>query len=357
MPDPAPLTVVTPYGRDGASSRVRVLGWLDRLSEPAEVHAYLGTRDLSAGTIARHPGRVVTGELALRRLATHKGGSLLLHREASPLSAGGLEESLLRNAALGIYDIDDALQWDWGMGRRLRRILPKAPKTLRTARAADRIIAGNPLLADWATSWAPDVRVIPSCVEPDLYTTKSSYEVHDPPLIGWIGSANTEKYLRDLEAPLFRLHHRLGARLVVLGSVPGHLGRLEQMVDRMAWSEQAARSETHRWDVGIMPLPDRLYERGKCGYKLLQYGAAGVPPVGSPVGMNVQILTAMGAAAPTGPDHWYSALAELIEGPREGRERLGRQAREVVDTQFSFSSWESEWRSAVGLPQWAGART
>ena len=341
--------VVTPYGRKAGSSRVRVFEWLDRIAETRVVSSYISHHNASASEVVRQPVAVVAAERRLRRMAAQPAERLLLHREASPLSRGSLERSLLSSSGFSIYDFDDALQWDWGAGSRLRRIAPKAPKTLISAQAADRVVAGNPVLAEWAADHCRDVVMIPSCVAPDRYSRKTDYTVHDPPRLGWIGSAGNETYLRVVESTLLEVHRRTGARLTLIGTTRRTLGDLEDMIDRVAWSESTQYALLSELDIGLAPVPDGLYTRGKSGYKLLQYGAAGTPVVASPVGVNREILSALHMPAPESADEWADAILDLLTQPVEARAALGRRAREVTELRYSFDAWLPAWRDAMGL--------
>ena len=343
------IYVVTPYGRKGGSSRVRVFEWLDRIAEPRVVSSYISHHNAHASEVAKHPAAVVAAERRLRRMAAQPPERLLLHREASPLSRGALERSLLSSAAFSVYDFDDALQWDWGAGGRLRRIAPKAPKTLISAQTADRVVAGNPVLAEWAVSHCRDVVMIPSCVAPDRYNRKTDYTLGDPPRLGWIGSAGNESYLQLVAPALREVHRRTGARLTLIGTTRPTLGNLEEMIDRVAWSESVQYALLSEVDVGLAPVPDRPYERGKSGYKLLQYAAAGTPMVASPIGVNHEILSALQMPAPEAADDWGDAILDLLTRPVEARAALGRRAREVTELRYSFDAWLPRWREAMGL--------
>ena len=349
------IYAVTPYGRDGPSSRVRVFEWLDRIAEPRVVSSYISHRNASPSELARHPIAVAAAERRLRWIAAQGPERLLLHREASPLSRGALERRLLSSSAFSIYDFDDALQWDWGAGGRLRRIAPKAPKALVAAQTADRVVAGNPQLADWAADHNRDVVMIPSCVDPARYRRKTDYVVGDPPRLGWIGSADNEVYLNLVAPALQEVHRRTGARLTLIGTTRPRLGALEAMIDRVAWSESGQYALLSELDVGLAPVPDELYERGKSGYKLLQYAAAGTPLVASPVGVNREILSAFGMPAAEGADEWLDAVLDLITRPAQARERLGNRAREVTELEYSFDSLLPRWRAAMGLANAADA--
>src|SRR5437867_11876451 len=115
------LHAVTPYGRMGGSSRVRVHEWIDRTSASCSVSDYIGHRNASPGYLAGHAREVAGAERVLRRLAAVAPSRLLLHRAASPLSRGGLERRPLRSAGFAVYDLDDALHEDPGTGGVLQR--------------------------------------------------------------------------------------------------------------------------------------------------------------------------------------------------------------------------------------------
>jgi glycosyltransferase involved in cell wall biosynthesis len=349
---------VTPYGRKAPSSWVRVFEWLDRIAEPRVVSSYISQNNARPSEVARHPVAVLAAERRLRRMAAQRPELLLLHREASPLSRGGLERRLLSASAFSVYDLDDALQWDPGVGGRwdtgltgrLRRIAPKAPKALMAAQAADRVVAGNPVVAEWAAEQNRDVVVIPSCVAPDRYRPKADYTVGDPPRLGWIGSVDNEEYLRLVASALREIHRRTGARLTLMsnGTRPA-LGDLEDIIDRVAWSEANQYARSLELDIALGPLPDEPYTRGKSGLKLLQYAAAGVPMVASPVGVNREILSELGMPAPEREEDWADAILELLAMPADSRAALGGRAREVAELQYSFDAWLPRWREAMGL--------
>jgi glycosyltransferase involved in cell wall biosynthesis len=347
--------LVTPYGRSAGSSRVRAFSWVDRTRLHIQTHSYLSGHNADPRQLMTGPRRVLQAELELRMLARSRPQWLLLHREASPLSRGGLETDLLASADLAIYDFDDALYCDWGAGPRWRRLAPKAPKALAAARRADRVIAGNEVLADWASQIARDVVVVPSCVAVEQYRQKTNYRLSDPPRLVWIGSADNEPVLTTITGELSELNRRCGARLTLIGTTRASLGVLEAMIDRHAWSEQMQHEALATADVGLMPLSDDPYSRGKCGYKLLQYAAAGLPAVASPIGTNASILAALGLPAARSARDWVDAVLAILELSDGERALLGRRARERVTAQYSYDAWMSRWQEAVGLSEGSSA--
>jgi hypothetical protein len=136
------------------------------------------------------------------------------------------------------------------------------------------------VLADWASQHNEDVVVIPSCVSPDSYRQKTDYQVRDPPRLGWIGSPDNEVYLRLVAPALGEVHRKTGARLTLIVTTRPDLGSLETFIDRVPWSEAAQHATLADLDLGLAPLPDEPYTRGKC-YKLLQYAAGAHPSVRS----------------------------------------------------------------------------
>jgi glycosyltransferase involved in cell wall biosynthesis len=350
-----PVEAVTPYGPMAGSSRVRVFDWVERIPETVVVHPYAGLPTASPRTLAKHPGRVLNAELDLRRLRRRRPSRLLLHREASPLSRGGQEAELLGSAGFSVYDLDDALFCDVGQGPRYRRLAPKAAKARLSASAADRVIAGNDVIAEWASTHNRDVVIIPSCVDPASYDEKKAFALHDPPRIGWVGSWSTEKHLLSMAAPLQALNAKTGARVTLIGATKGAwhpgLGDLESIVDRVPWSLAAQKHEVAQFDVAVMPLIDDCYARGKCGYKLLQYLAAGVPAVASPIGVNSTILSLAGLPAATTDDEWYDALLLLLSTPTADRESMGAKARRTASDHYSFDAWKEKWKQATEISE------
>ncbi|MEU1852537.1 glycosyltransferase [Streptomyces sp. NPDC019990] len=340
---------ITPYGRRAGSSRVRVFEWLDRVDTDFSVSSYASFPDAAPSRLARHPVAVARAELRLHHLAAARPRRLLLHREASPLSRGWWEHTLLTSADFGVYDFDDALQWDWGAGGAVRRLAPKASKARTAVRCADRVIAGNDVLGDWAAQRHRDVVVIPSCVAPEDYTPKTTYALHDPPRLGWIGSRHNEAGLLLLAGALEEIHRRSGARLTLIGTTRRSLGRIEAFIDRVDWSPHRERAMLADTDIGLMPLPSTPYSTGKCGYKLLQYGAAGLPAVGTPIGVNAEILGRLGMPAARDEREWAEAIDALLGASQAARARLGREARAVVRRHYSYDAWLPTWTAALEL--------
>jgi glycosyltransferase involved in cell wall biosynthesis len=327
--------VVVPYPRSNSTVRARALHWADRA--------------VASGALA--PGDVSIHGPGFPFSALQSGVPLLLVRNASRLTRGQRETRLMQRAAPGVYDLDDGLPWDDGnlpgLGRWWKRPFPRSLTARRAAAAADRVIAGNEVIADWASAWCDDVVTIPTCVEPSEYERRVTWAIEPGrPRVGWIGSPATEHYLFDLIEPLVEAHRLHGLRLEIVsgdGVVPPALA---SFTTRRRWNEHANKWIA-TWDIGLMPLRDGVYERAKCGYKLLQYAASGVPAIGSPVGVNRTILRDMDGLAPTTAAEWVDALGQLIDEQASRREQRASRGL-LVAQRFSYARWQTDWFEAVG---------
>jgi hypothetical protein len=275
---------------------------------------------------------------------------VLLIRNRRKVTRGRAESRLLRRAQLGVYDLDDGLPWDDGhlpeLGRWWKRPFPRSLVARRAASAADRLIVGNEVLAEWGERHCRDVVIVPTCIEPTDYAIRTSWEVGDVPVAGWIGSPATEHYLRRITPALVELNRRTGLRLEVVSGRGSTPPALAPFTTRLIWEPSSTR-RIACWDVGLMPLTDGPYERAKCGYKLLQYAASGVPAVGSPVGVNERLLHDMNAPAPTSSDDWFDAVFGLLDEPAERRHSRA-EAGFSVAVAHSYDGWQARWLDAVG---------
>jgi glycosyltransferase involved in cell wall biosynthesis len=327
--------LIVPYPSTNSSVRVRGLHWIDRLVSEAVLE-----RDAVSVHGPGFGGRIVT-----------PAEPVLLMRNAVKLTRGGREAAILSKATPGVYDLDDGLPWDNGrlprIGRWWKRPFPRSLVARRAASAADRVIAGNDVIADWASGWCGDIVVVPTCVEPSEYRPVDQVPTGErPPLVGWIGSPATEHYLFDIAPALAEVHRRTGATLQIV-SAPGDLpAELAGFTTRRVWEPTATRW-IGEWNVGVMPLAGGVYERAKCGYKLLQYAASGIPAVASPVGVNASMLSAMDGIAATTHDEWVDAISELIGESTARRSQRAAAGLRLAD-EYSYERWQARWIAATG---------
>ncbi|MBZ5589834.1 MAG: glycosyltransferase [Acidobacteriia bacterium] len=227
-----------------------------------------------------------------------------------------------------VFDVDDAIWLLSPFGR---------AAAIATARRADMVIAGNSYIADWFRPYARDIRVIPTAVTLPSRPVRERGGEARPFVLGWIGTSWSSGYLSSIEDVLARFLVGHDAELLVVADrPPGLQGLPPDRVRFRLWSPAVEGDFFSQVDVGLMPLVDDDWARGKCALKMLQFMAAGVPVVVSPVGANREVLALgkVGFAAETA-DGWYEALDALWRDPSL-RARLGHDGREVARRHFGL---------------------
>ncbi len=248
-----------------------------------------------------------------------------------------LELKLLRRANRRIvFDFDDAV-----MFREQKHRRPLAGKNfrkfLRTLRHCEAAVAGNDFLACLARACGTRTIVLPTSIDVAKYKLKQ-YGDGLGLTIGWLGLSDGLPYLRHIQPALRQLSQTFpGLRLKVISDKPLHLDGVT--VDNDIWKLETEQGHLSSFDVGIMPLWDSVWTRGKCGYKILQYMGVGTPVVASDVGVNSEIIRhgANGFLARTHED-WVNTLGRLIENAQLRRE-FGLRGRELVEQRYSLESF------------------
>lgn len=334
------VLLLTRYGALGASSRLRAYQYLPYLRSlglqvstfPFFPDSY--QEDLYTGR-SRRWGKVAAAYLLrLWRLLRAPAFDLVwIEYELLPwLPAFG--ERLLAGLQIPyVVDYDDAIyhRYELHPSAVVRLLLGKKIDVVMSRAAV--VIVGNDYLAKRARSaGAKRVECLPTVVDIDRYPVAAPTN-GTVLIVGWIGSPGTVKYLSLVRPVLADLVRAGNARLVVVGPRELPFGGVPAEV--RPWSETTEVADILRFDVGIMPLPDEPWERGKCGYKLIQYMACGRPVIASPVGANRQIVEegVNGFLART-DDEWRAAFHSLAAAP-ELRRRLGLAGRQKVEAQFT----------------------
>src|SRR3954447_259837 len=210
------------------------------------------------------------------RLEELDAETVLIQRQTDLLSGVALERLAAGKGRL-VWDVDDAL---WHMPA--HRLKGMRRRVAWLAQRADCVVAANPLLAAHLETLAGDVRVIPSVVETRGLDVRRHADAEEL-CVGWIGSFSTAPALRRLHPVLARVARERPVRLLVVGGNVAPVAGLA--VECVAWSPETERAALSRMDVGVMPVPDTAWARGKSAYKALQYLAAGVPAVVDDVGV------------------------------------------------------------------------
>jgi len=241
---------------------------------------------------------------------------------------------------LDVYDFDDALFHDSisTQHRAFRALKREARRCDAYLHRAALVVAGNEYLASHAITRAPRVEVVPSCVDPWLQPLRVHADV-EVLTVGWLGSHSTGAYIQEV-LPVFRAINRARTRMKLVTMGAGALPE-EPWLEQRPWKLEHERTLLSSIDVGIMPLPDDPWARGKCGYKLVQYYAAGVPAIASPVGVNSALLRRGGGIAASSAQEWRLALESLC-GDAQARREAGLIGRRLVETDYSYQRWAPE---------------
>jgi glycosyltransferase involved in cell wall biosynthesis len=281
---------------------------------------------LGANGVACSVEQFPSGLWARYQLLRSAGGydAVFLHKRR----LNAIDAKVLRGCARRIiYDFDDAVMYsdkepEREDGARMRRFS-------RTVGMADAVIAGNEYLAEHARRYNKDVHVVPTGLAVDDYVCEGLPEGDGKVRLVWIGSKSTLGYLRMIAPALEEVGRKYDN--VVLRIICDEFFDLEDMpVERCVWSQEGQAYELGCCDTGLAPLPDDRFTRGKCGFKILQYAAAGIGCVASPVGVNRSLVEegGMGFAARDEAE-WVERLSQLVEDG-ELRARLGQAGREYV---------------------------
>lgn len=300
--------------------------------EDEELHALI----YKAGNLKqklRLVARAFARRMALvRRIKEYD--AVYVFREAALLGPPIFERLIHRSRVPLIFDFDDAIFVAYRSPSNGYLSYLKFPAKTRTiCRLATHVMAGNPYLADYAREVNSQVTIVPTTIDTEKYLMDETKTVSDPPVIGWSGSYSTVQHLDTLRSALQRLAKEERFRLRVIGTPSYELEGVD--VEAMPWRAATETADLSVMDIGIMPLPDDRWSKGKCGLKALQYMALGIPTVCSPVGVNIDIIHdgENGFIAAT-EDEWIEKLKQLLRDAGL-RQRLGRAGRATVEAQYS----------------------
>ncbi len=332
--------MLTRYGRLGASSRMRFyqyLPWLeaagiDVTHTPLFSDVYV--QGLQRNTKSPVEALRAYAGCVQALLASRQFDLLWIEKEALPWLPAWFEKMLLPSAVPYVLDYDDAVfhYYDESRNSAVKALL--AGKHPALMQGAALVVAGNEYLAEFARrAGAPHVELVPTVIDlARCPLAPRKRAVGDTlPCVGWIGQRATASFLLPY-APLFeRLSVEGLARFAAIGIDAQALGL---PMESIPWTEQTEAASIASFDIGIMPLVDEPFERGKCGYKLIQYMACGLPVVASPVGVNRQIVEhgVNGFLAET-PEQWEQALRTLLADAGL-RQRMGQAGRQKVERQY-----------------------
>jgi glycosyltransferase involved in cell wall biosynthesis len=235
-----------------------------------------------------------------------------------------------------VVDYDDAIfhQYDKHRFGLVRALL--GTKCDQVMQRCNAVIAGNSYLAERAVqAGATTVVKVPTVVSEKVFFPESAS--NPVPVIGWIGSMSTAIYLAELRPALIELKKKYEFAFRVVGA---NLDWSDFPVDNVPWTESLEVAAVQSFDIGVMPLIDSYWERGKCGFKLVQYMACGKPVVADPVGVNVEIVDdEVNGFLTSASRNWYQAL-EILLNETTLRQSMGAKGRERFQHHYSLETWQ-----------------
>lgn len=332
---------LTKYSREGASTRYRFLQYFPFLGSagircdfsPLTDAEYLknlynikrGTVDDCARALCRR----------IRALLNVNGYDVVVvEYEILPYFPPAAELVLKAMNIPYIVNYDDAIFYRYSQSPNPFIRVMLSGKIDTVMRNAELVIAGNRYLCDYAEkTGAKRVEILPTVVDIDKYPAGPAKD-GKVFTIGWIGSPSTAKYLNDIAPALARVCEGGMAKVVLIGAGSARLPGVP--VEHKPWNEETEIQDLKECDVGIMPLCDGLWERGKCGLKTIQYMACSLPVVVSPVGVNSEIVEdgTTGILASSN-EEWIRALSALRDD-KALRKRLGSAGRRRVEERYSL---------------------
>lgn len=340
------VLLMSRYGSKGASSRVRFLQYLPFLRSqgidvsivPLFSNAYLDA--LYRGNSRFQEVFIGYFRRMIALLRVRKFDLVIVEKELFPFFPPIAEKILRAVGVPYVVDYDDALfhRYDCHSRAIVRRFLGR--KIDVVMRNSSVVIAGNEYLADRAQrAEAQKIEIIPTVVDANRYQIKPK-EPDRLPLVGWIGTPQTSAYLQSLLPVFDSILKQVPARFVAVGARPEDFEGTQ--VEVWPWSEETEVQSIQQFDIGIMPLNDSPWERGKCGYKLIQYMACGLPVVASPVGVNSEIVSPgeNGHLAET-LDDWKASLIQLLEADPTTLGAMGAAGRRRVESWYSVDAQAS----------------
>jgi glycosyltransferase involved in cell wall biosynthesis len=263
---------------------------------------------------------------------------IFIHREAYPFGGAVFEYLFKLFGKKLIFDYDDSIFLpNHSSFHEITRFLKKPSKIKKIIKMSDHIIAGNQFLKDYAKRYNKKVTVLPTCIDTDKYKPLRNPLKKEKIVIGWIGSHTTQKYLlsmADVFSNLLKKYKNLEIRIIG--------GQFEQRHNQRIickdWSIDSELKEIQEFNIGIMPLDDDDWARGKCAFKIIQYMSVGTPAVASRVGMNIEVIEdGVNGFLINSKEEWIKKLSLLIDN-RNLRLELGKTGRATAEERYSVQA-------------------
>jgi glycosyltransferase involved in cell wall biosynthesis len=264
---------------------------------------------------------------------------VFIQREAFMTGTTFFEKQFKRSGAKIIYDFDDAI-WHHDVSEANKKfaMLKRPEKTEHIIAMSDLVFAGNEYLLNYATQFNRAVKVVPTTIDTDEYIKKTTSINKQQICIGWSGSITTIKHFSLAVSALEKLKQKYGNRIYfkVIGDESYSNETLG--IKGITWNRETELNDLSEIEIGIMPLPDDEWSKGKCGLKGLQYMALEIPTIMSPVGVNTEIINeGVNGFLAADETEWVDKISMLIEDA-DLRQSIGKAARQTVIEKYSIHS-------------------
>lgn len=269
---------------------------------------------------------------------------IFIFREALVTGSTRFEKLFRKSKAKLVFDFDDAI-WhlDVSEANRMFGFLKRPEKTGEIIGLCDAVFAGNDYLAGYARKFNPNVFIVPTTIDTNEYQRVNVERNPQQVVIGWSGSLTTIKHF-EFALPFLRiLKEKYGERIAIKVIGDGSYVNEALGIRGLPWKREDELKELSSFDIGIMPLPDDEWAKGKCGLKGLQYMALGIPTIMSPVGVNTEIISdGENGFLAVSTDEWVSKIEQLILS-EELRKKTGAAAAKTMLEKYSVEAWKAKY--------------
>ena len=267
-----------------------------------------------------------------------------ISREAFLTGSYAFERKIAATGIPVIYDFDDAI-WLQNVSNANRwfKWMKNPAKTSEIIKIADIVFAGNQYLFDYAARFNNDIRIVHTTIDTDEYFAKPEKPENAKICIGWSGSITTIQHFEFAIPFLKKLKAKYGDEVYIKVIGDGTYVNEELNIKGLPWKKDTEIQDLNEIDIGIMPLPDDEWAKGKCGLKGLQYMALGIPTLMSPVGVNSEIIQdSVNGFLADEPEEWVAKISRLIED-KNLRLTMGRNGRQTVIDKYSVDAWKDKY--------------
>ncbi len=264
---------------------------------------------------------------------------IFIQREAFMLGTTFFERRIAKSRAKMIFDFDDAIwKMDVSKGNEQLKFLKNPNKTAKLIAMSDMVFAGNKYLTDYAKKYNPAVFILPTTIDTTEYKPVERMIKQKPICIGWSGSKTTIKHFESALPFLKEIKNKYGDRVIFKIIGDGSFRSKELDTVGIDWNKEEELKQLQTIDIGIMPLPNDEWSKGKCGLKGLQYMALAIPTIMSPVGVNSEIIQHGKNGFLAATDKKWIQIIEQLLASAELREEIGKEGRKTVIKEFSVEA-------------------